>query len=671
MPRLVRPNQTSSIVGRSVTENIIINQEVVHSMKAFKSSKGWMAIKVDLEKAFERVQWAFIHDTLVVAPFPPNIIRVIMHCITSSFIQVQWNGIWSSSFRPERGIRQGESLSPYLFILVMERLGNCIHNTVSSGAWKPFHLVRNGSAISHLFFAAILFYMEEQIWPKSESWIQFLLNLALFLMVESLGKYLGTPVIHKRLSSSDYEFILDRMRSKLNGWTTCISSMAGRLTFAKSVLAAIPIYFMQTTLLSTHICSEIDKIIRQFLWGSTTSGRKPSLLNWDTVRKLWIEVVLASITPEAIIWRSFSKLLMLWKQSLTSSESDPLLFRICRIPAIGVGRTRGLLRIAAAVRLGSAWHGSARGRVRVNLGGRSAYCNDYTHRDEFVSKAVTIGTCDPLPGRLLGLSKFRNVSGFLFGKLMTQSERAQRHLTPDSYCPVCNSAPETLLHSLRDCAAVRGPWNKLLAPKDTEFFRSQLQPWLQSNLNSTKILSQSGISWNNLFSSLLWLLWKRQNDHVFSASCWPLEDLLHRGIALAKHFTEFSPSKHAQSSDPMERVSWVKPLAQWLCLNTDGAMDVVAGSSSIGGVIRSNNGTWITGFNKHIGISNPFQTELWGVFVGLQVAWSLGNLVAEKMAKLSTPSHPSLILHDQPPHEVTHLLDRDAAGYSYSRKSQL
>ncbi|KAE8725926.1 hypothetical protein F3Y22_tig00008013pilonHSYRG00235 [Hibiscus syriacus] len=196
----------------------------------------------------------------------------------------------------------------------------------------------------------------------------------------------------------------------------------------------------------------------------------------------------------------------------------------------------------------------------------------------------------------------------LHGQLMTQLERAQRRLTSDPSCPICKSGPETLPHTFRDCPAVQGIWSRFFAPDDSEFYQSQFQNWLLRNLNSRTSASHNGIPWCILFSTFLRLLWKRRNDYVFSSETWPLGDLFNCAIV----------------GQNLECIAWSKLPAQWLSLNTDGAVDMVNGSSSIGGVIGSCDGSWLSGFNKYIGISTPLQTELWGIFIGLQVAWSLG-----------------------------------------------
>lgn len=73
-------------------DNIIIAQEIVHSMKRKKGSTGWMVMKLDLEKAYDRLRWDFIDDTLSDIGFPNCIRRVIMNCISSAEMCIMWNG---------------------------------------------------------------------------------------------------------------------------------------------------------------------------------------------------------------------------------------------------------------------------------------------------------------------------------------------------------------------------------------------------------------------------------------------------------------------------------------------------------------------------------------------------------------------------------------------------
>ncbi|KAK8475930.1 hypothetical protein V6N12_056671 [Hibiscus sabdariffa] len=82
---------------------------------------------------------------------------------------------------------------------------------------------------------------------------------------------------------TDFDFLVDKLRVKLSGWAASSLSTAGCITLDKSVLAAIPSFFMQTTRLPIAVCSEIDKIVRGFIWGSSMETRKISLVNWFAI----------------------------------------------------------------------------------------------------------------------------------------------------------------------------------------------------------------------------------------------------------------------------------------------------------------------------------------------------------------------------------------------------
>ena len=112
-----------------------------------------MAIKVDLEKTYDRTDWNFIRDTLEELGFKEYFINLIMNCVSTGEMRLIWNGSLTEKFTPSRGIRQGDPLSTYLFVLCIERLAHCIEKAVEVKAWNPIKLEKNGTPISHLFFA--------------------------------------------------------------------------------------------------------------------------------------------------------------------------------------------------------------------------------------------------------------------------------------------------------------------------------------------------------------------------------------------------------------------------------------------------------------------------------------------------------------------------------------
>ena len=112
-----------------------------------------MLLKLDLEKAFDRIRWDFLEDTLQAAGFPDTCVGWIMQCVTGPSMSLLWNGEMTDSFKPLRGLRQGDPLSPYLFFLCMERLCHLIDRAVVENNWKPIRLSQGGPLLSHILFA--------------------------------------------------------------------------------------------------------------------------------------------------------------------------------------------------------------------------------------------------------------------------------------------------------------------------------------------------------------------------------------------------------------------------------------------------------------------------------------------------------------------------------------
>ncbi|CAN1320575.1 LINE-1 reverse transcriptase homolog [Linum perenne] len=153
MTSLIHRTQSSFVPGRHITDIIIILQEVVHSMLGMKGRKVQMILKIDLAKAYDRVEWSFLNDTLLVVGFPKEFIDLTLACVTTASFQVLWNGGLTESFKPTRGLRQGCPLSPYLFTLCIERLSHLINAAVQEKRWKPIKIGKAGPMLSHLFFA--------------------------------------------------------------------------------------------------------------------------------------------------------------------------------------------------------------------------------------------------------------------------------------------------------------------------------------------------------------------------------------------------------------------------------------------------------------------------------------------------------------------------------------
>ena len=153
MPTLISQCQSSFVPSRQSSDNILIVQEVVHSMQRRKGKLGYMVIKVDFEKVYDTLNWSFMQSTSIDVGIQNNLIKLILECISSSTMSLLWNGGQTNSFKPSRVIHQGDPIFPYIFVLCIENLSQLINSIMEYKLLFPIKLARNGPLISHLCFA--------------------------------------------------------------------------------------------------------------------------------------------------------------------------------------------------------------------------------------------------------------------------------------------------------------------------------------------------------------------------------------------------------------------------------------------------------------------------------------------------------------------------------------
>ncbi|XVF22870.1 hypothetical protein REPUB_Repub12eG0208500 [Reevesia pubescens] len=312
---IIHPTQSSFVHGRSSTDNIVVLQEAVHSLNKMKGAKGGLIMKVDLEKAYDRVNWDFLRWVLMDLGLPSSLIALIMYCITSTTMSILWNGDTTDAFKPTRGLRQGDPLSPYLFVLCLQKLSSLIDNSVQNGEWQPLKLSRDGPLISHIFFAddLVLFgrasieqcevmldclnifcsvsgekvnFQKSMFYTSPNVRTEIIRELELLSGMRhtlSLGKYLGVQIHDKRVTKNTFSDLLDKVKKRLSGWKAKQLSLAGRQTLVQSVFSTIATYTMQSSRLPVSVSNAVDRLNRNFLWGGDENHKKISLVKWDQV----------------------------------------------------------------------------------------------------------------------------------------------------------------------------------------------------------------------------------------------------------------------------------------------------------------------------------------------------------------------------------------------------
>jgi hypothetical protein len=258
-----------------------------------------------MAKAYDRLEWSFIKQTLISMDFPQNLVQTIMNCVSTVSFSILVNGHPSPYFNPLRGIMQGDPLSPYLFIICADVFFSMIIYKQNQSLIQGIVIAQTSPKVTHLFFAddSIIFCKanKEEVsqlkavfedyqrisgqqinLDKSEMMFsplmhhhikQELQEILPFSITNSIDKYLGLPTHIGHSKQAAFSFIMDRIRKKLKGWKERYLSFAGRSILINAVIQAIPTYVMSCFLLPKGLCDQIERAICRFLWGSNDKQR--------------------------------------------------------------------------------------------------------------------------------------------------------------------------------------------------------------------------------------------------------------------------------------------------------------------------------------------------------------------------------------------------------------
>jgi hypothetical protein len=198
--------------------------------------------------------------------------------------------------------------------MCIDKLSHLISHAVDTGDWKAIRAGRGGPIVSHLMFADDLLFgeatedqincvmkvlkffsnMSGQEVSQEKTSIFFskntrrqvrdkLFQRSGFRETANLRKYLGVPLIGRAPRKTDFNYIIEQVSAKLAQWKANQLCFAGRVTLAKSVIEAIPIYPVMTTLLPKSSLDTIQRLQRGFIWGDSDQGKKYHAVGWNKI----------------------------------------------------------------------------------------------------------------------------------------------------------------------------------------------------------------------------------------------------------------------------------------------------------------------------------------------------------------------------------------------------
>ncbi|XP_024014348.1 uncharacterized protein LOC112088307 [Eutrema salsugineum] len=344
LPKFIAPNQSAFVKDRLLMENLLLATELVKDYHK-ETITPRCAMKIDISKAFDSVQWRFLLNTLKALNIPEKYVHWIDLCISTASFSVQVNCELAGYFGSKRGLRQGCSLSPYLFVICMNVLSKKLDKAALEGKFG-YHPTCQELQLTHLCFADDLMVFvdgnKRSVEGVLEVFDDFAIHSGLHISLEKSTiymagienvekeaiieqfpfesgnlpvRYLGLPLLTRRMTSADYLPLIEKIRSQITSWSARPLSFGGRLQLLNSVVFSLTNFWISAFRLPKSCIQEIDKLCSAFLWSGPALNSRKTKVAWSVVTTPKREgglglkslEVANKVSVLKIIWRLLSK----------------------------------------------------------------------------------------------------------------------------------------------------------------------------------------------------------------------------------------------------------------------------------------------------------------------------------------------------------------------------
>jgi hypothetical protein len=312
--KTIGQSQTAFQKGRNILEGVVILHETLHELQ--KKKQSGLVLKIDFEKAYDKVSWQFLQQVLRMKGFSQKWCMWIDRIVSGGNVGVMVNDELGHFFQTKKGLRQGDPLSPLLFNIAADMLAILIDRSIKLGHFQGLipHLVEGGVSILQYADDTVLF-LEDDLekaenlklvlcafeklsglkinFHKSEIFLfgeaKDKVNEYVYLFGCKEGampfKYLGIPMSPRKLSKKDWALVEERFQKKLASWKGKVLSSGGRLVLINSVLSSLPMFMMSFFRIPKGVLSRLNYYRSRFYWQCDEHKKKYRLAKWSILCK--------------------------------------------------------------------------------------------------------------------------------------------------------------------------------------------------------------------------------------------------------------------------------------------------------------------------------------------------------------------------------------------------
>ncbi|CAM8965610.1 unnamed protein product [Rhodiola kirilowii] len=622
-----------------------------------------MSMKLDMSKAYDRIEWHFLERMMAAMGFAEEWIKRIMLCVSTVSYRVKINDNISDIIKPTRGLRQGDPISPYLFLICAEWLTFALSRYQEIGLLKGIKICRGAPTISNLMFADdyLLFIKNTK---DSLSWIRNILkryeavsgqkvNLAKsevvcsrsvpaitrqelvdrmgMKIVDGHSSYLGFPHCFSHKKTIVLRNIEEKITRKIGDWKHKLLSSAGKEVLIKSVLQAILNYAMACFKIPLTLCRKMAGEVFRFWW----SNNKSKGIHWIRADELFKEKIdggmgfrnmelmnIAMLAKQG--WRILTEPELLVSKIFKAKyfpESDVLSAGLGSRPSYA---WRGILEAVDIIKYGAEWD-SREGRHRWirDSSGRFSVKGAYQCAKEMErirnppegeqSDVREVQRFWRSFWRLRISNKIKNFSWRLYhDSLPSLLNLEKRGIVVFNRCCLCGTRGESSIHLFKECRWTKEFLNQINLPPpvwDNQCKEPGYWLWL-----CAKVCSEEE------FKSLLcglWLAWKNRNEIIYGKGGRKMEELR---IKLQFLLEEIKGARRRMEPE-LGLSGEINDRAWFLC---DGAFDSTTGVGGWGVVYSLNGIVEVVQAGWMDGISSSFEAECKAIKEGCHLAEQLG-----------------------------------------------